>query len=308
MDEILYISHEDGGPELILNKDELLLEALETIVKEYPPLDTYAPPSKGLWNGPSGIAYLFLHVSAERPDLHIANQTALHWADAYLAGTRDAESMSLRAGVRCGITSELLVHQAVRASLTKDVLHVEEFLLNIPAVLAGRYDAEWFSGRAGTLYLLRMIRHWVPESAPLLRESTFLLRATIMAEGPDWKWRGKRSIGAGHGDIGTLTQVALSSPTDAEHQKLEEWLARLLDWQKENGNWPVNEQRDPRAYVQFCHGAPGFVTSLRSLRPVFPNLQDRIDRALLKAGELIWKEGLLKKEPNLCHGAFGNSL
>lgn len=304
---LLYIRHGDDTPPT-LEKDDLLLEALATIVKEYPPEDNYGPPLKGLWNGPTGIAYLFLHVSAAHPELSIAAKPARHWAEAYLSGARDAESMLLEPATRCGISSEILVYQAVRAAISKDISHVNEFLQNIPAVLDGNFEAEWHSGRAGTLYLIRLVQHWVPDSAPLFDEAVAHLRGSILAEGPDWKFRGTRYIGAAHGDIGTLTQVALSSPTDVEKPKLQDWLSRLLDWQKQDGNWAVNEQVDPRPYVQFCHGAPGFVLSLGTIRHLFPALESKIDRAILKGNELVWKEGLLKKEPNLCHGAFGNSL
>ena len=60
--------------------------------------------------------------------------------------------------------------------------------------------------------------------------------------------------------------------------------------------------------VQWCHGAPGFAYSLQALRPYFPQLQGRIDVAVAEAQELVWKQGLLTKEPSLCHGIFGNAL
>ncbi|ETS74293.1 hypothetical protein PFICI_14159 [Pestalotiopsis fici W106-1] len=307
MESPLYLPHGEVASAK-LDRNHLLSEALETIVRDYPPQDSYGQPLKGLWNGPTSIAYLFLHVAAARPELLVASRPARHWAQAYLGGTRDPEAMVLEPSARCGISSEVLAWQAVRASLSGDPAHVAAFLSHVPAVVDGPAEAEWHSGRAGMLYLLRMICHWVPESAPLLQEATALVRGKIVAEGPDWEFKGQRYIGAVHGDIGTLTQVALSGPTVDEKKKLQQWLARLLDWQKQDGNWPVNEQVDPRPYVQFCHGAPGFVQSLKSIRPLFPELDDEISRAITLGNELVWREGLLKKEPNLCHGAFGNCL
>ncbi|KAM0807547.1 putative Squalene cyclase C-terminal domain-containing protein [Seiridium cardinale] len=308
MESLLYVPRSDNTPTPLLDTTELLLEALETILRDCPPQKSYEPPLKGIWNGPTGIAYLFFHVSAARPELTIASKPALHWAQEYLAGTRDAEAMVLDPAVRTGVSSEALMYQALRASVSKEPADVKEFLAKVPAVLDGGIAPEWHSGRAGVLYLVRMISHWVSESAPLLHKAAALLRQSIMADGPDWKFNGRRYIGAVHGDVGTLTQLALTWPTDSEKQKLQEWLVRLLDWQKADGNWAMNEQSDPRPWVQFCHGAAGVVQSLRSIRHVFPDIRNKIDQAISRGSELVWKEGLLAKEPNLCHGAFGNSL
>lgn len=52
----------------------------------------------------------------------------------------------------------------------------------------------------------------------------------------------------------------------------------------------------------------GFALSLQHIRPYFLTLHDRIDSALIKARDITWKEGILKKKPNLCHGVTGNAL
>ena len=53
--------------------------------------------------------------------------------------------------------------------------------------------------------------------------------------------------------------------------------------------------------MQWCHGAPGLVTSLVTL----PR-DDATDRLLAAAGELTWHAGPLRKGPGLCHGTAGN--
>lgn len=75
---------------------------------------------------------------------------------------------------------------------------------------------------------------------------------------------------------------------------------------RENGfaNWRV-QLTDPREpprgwFMQFCHGAPGFVICLGS----FPD--SSLDALLLEAGEAIWNAGPLRKGSNLCHGTGGN--
>ena len=52
--------------------------------------------------------------------------------------------------------------------------------------------------------------------------------------------------------------------------------------------------------MAWCHGAPGFLTSLAALA------DSRLDDVLIAAGELIWTAGPLTKGPGLCHGTAGN--
>lgn len=73
---------------------------------------------------------------------------------------------------------------------------------------------------------------------------------------------------------------------------------------EENGfaNWPALADgglaaRDGTIRTQWCHGAPGIVTSLAS----------RLDEELaLAGGELTWHAGPLVKGASLCHGTAGN--
>ena len=116
-----------------------------------------------------------------------------------------------------------------------------------------------------------------------------------------------------HGSIGIISQIVLCSPKYAS--RLEGNLIEHLDAQCDNGNWHCRSDKPDFAdnpesvyYTQICHGAPGFVLSLIRLRQHFPNLQSRIDGAIKLARQCIWKDGLLKKEPNLCHGITGNAL
>jgi hypothetical protein len=70
-------------------------------------------------------------------------------------------------------------------------------------------------------------------------------------------------------------------------------------------NWPT--AADPfwaaefPIRVQWCHGAPGLITSLADLPQ-----DERIDELLLAAGELVWQAGPLAKGAGLCHGTAGN--
>jgi lantibiotic modifying enzyme len=68
-------------------------------------------------------------------------------------------------------------------------------------------------------------------------------------------------------------------------------------------NWtPTWGPSRPGILVQWCHGAPGFVTSLATLD------DPRLDEVLLAAGELIWMAGPLAKGAGFCHGTAGNGF
>lgn len=72
-------------------------------------------------------------------------------------------------------------------------------------------------------------------------------------------------------------------------------------------NWPTAadsywaEQFPTR--VQWCHGAPGTITSLWSL----PR-EERLDDLLCRAGKLIWTAGPLRRGSGMCHGTVGNGF
>ena len=120
-----------------------------------------------------------------------------------------------------------------------------------------------------------------------------------------------RSIGAGHGfasNVHTLLRGAavLGEARTAElHRAAAETATALcLD---ESGliNWPTAADRfwaeQFPIRVQWCHGAPGLVTSLASL----PR-DDTTDRLLDAAGELTWNAGPASQGAGALPGTAGN--
>ncbi|MFO0761186.1 MAG: LanC-like protein [Byssovorax sp.] len=69
-------------------------------------------------------------------------------------------------------------------------------------------------------------------------------------------------------------------------------------------NWP-GEVAPPKGLpekklIQWCHGAPGVITSIGALP------DRRLDALLTAAGEAVWAAGPLRKGAGLCHGTAGN--
>ncbi|MBE7181347.1 MAG: LanC-like protein, partial [Terriglobus roseus] len=168
---------------------------------------------------------------------------------------------------------------------------------------------EWLYGRAGYLYLLRMVKRAFAGDAnivELVEDTADEVIEAIMDSSRPWKWHGKAYVGAVHGAIGIITQIVLTDPSWAP--KLEGDLAALLSYQYDGGNWPSAIPPGKDRLVQVCHGAPGVILSLLSVQQHFPKLRDRIERCVRKGRECVRERGLLTKEPCLCHGISGNAL
>jgi len=121
-------------------------------------------------------------------------------------------------------------------------------------------------------------------------------------------------LGAAHGFAGDVYALARGALLDAgrraelERRTIEaiEKHARradgLLQW-PETLEWPY-PGRPIVVRTQWCHGAPGLVTSLSSLGPENGELTD----LLVEAGELTWRAGPVATGWGLCHGTAGNGF
>ena len=121
-------------------------------------------------------------------------------------------------------------------------------------------------------------------------------------------------LGAGHGFAGNVFPL-LKGATLLDLDRREELYTRCVATLRamkridDDGavNWPPGtfEPRPgrPGLLMQWCHGAPGVVTSLRDFPPRrFPEME----AMLVGAGHAIWKAGPLTKGYGLCHGTAGN--
>jgi len=118
-------------------------------------------------------------------------------------------------------------------------------------------------------------------------------------------------VGAGHGLAGVLAMLARRPELLPHDRLLPGALAALSRTaQREDGrtNWrPALQEglvhRTGTIRTQWCHGAPGIVTSLAA----FP-ADAELDALLLEGGALTWEAGPLRKGPGLCHGTAGNGF
>jgi hypothetical protein len=120
-------------------------------------------------------------------------------------------------------------------------------------------------------------------------------------------------LGAGHGFAGNVYPLLLgASLLDGERRELlyERCVATLRATALVEGdavNWPqgIGPPRPGRTstLVQWCHGAPGAVTSLAHFPP---HRSAEMESMLLGAGHAVWQAGPLTKGHGLCHGTAGN--
>ena len=313
-----YIPNDVPAQPLDTSPEHLMQTALEKIVKDFPPLDRVPKDAQlGLFLGYLGIPHLFLQLSSLFPNAKIEGQDLRYWAGQYLAAEREDAPKGPKP--TCGLINDNLCHKALKACLSGKLEDVDAFLNELEgaraAIPEGEEDAyatELLLGRAGALYLLRLVRSWVPSrkgeiDGAIAEVAEHLMRRNDYGA-KSWYWHNGCYAGSVHGDIGNMTQLVLSVPSLA--WKMEAHLERLLAMQFPDGGWPMFTDRGETKseMVQFCHGTTGFVFSLKVLRPHFPRLRTAIDASITKSQECVWEKGLLRKEPSICHGILGNAL
>ncbi len=175
---------------------------------------------------------------------------------------------------------------------------------------------ELLLGAPGTMLAARAMYQRTGEArfANLWRASA---RELLKRQEKDGLWtqdlygRRQRCIGAAHGFAGNILALhagseLLDDASSMERRAVE--TARAIALVDGNlASWPIGEGSSrpgtlPR--VQWCHGAPGIVTSLAKLAP-----DDATHGALMTAGgELTWAAGPVAGNAGLCHGTAGNGF
>jgi lantibiotic modifying enzyme len=120
-------------------------------------------------------------------------------------------------------------------------------------------------------------------------------------------------FGAGHGFAGNVYPLLKgASLLDADRREVLydrclEMLSVTAKVEDDAVNWPPETYTPrpdgPRMLMQWCHGAPGFVTGLAD----FPRERSpEMEALLIGAGHAVWIAGPLSKGFGLCHGTAGN--
>lgn len=271
------------------------------------PLDEYGlpvPRDLSLWIGAAGVLWALDRLGAGIGECSVY--------DAYLNQPDVTDSP----GLMMGETGVLLVSWRLQPTREK-----EERLFELVAGNARNPEHELFNGAPGTMLAALHLYEAIDEARwrELWHESADAVWEQFRSD-PELGcriWiqyrRGRliRSIGAGHGFASNVRsllrgEALLNDDRLAELRRAAAETAATLALREEGHvNWPTSA--DPywadqfATRVQWCHGAPGLVTSLSTL----PR-DDATDELLDAAGELVWRAGPLRKGAGLCHGTAGN--
>lgn len=206
-----------------------------------------------------------------------------------------------------GETGVLLV--AFRVAPSREL--ADELDTRIRANVANEAD-ELMWGAPGTMIAARHLLDWTGDERwrDAWTESAEALLARRDADGL-WTQRlyghTERILGPVHGLVGNvlaLTQLGEARRRSALRRTTNQVLVRTAVVERGLANWPPAD-REPlenkrgEIRLQWCHGAPGIVTSAA----------EYLDEGLLLAGaELVWRAGAHRDEKgaSICHGTAGN--
>lgn len=292
----------------------------------------------GIYVGLAGVSYMCYYLS-QHPAFSEHRQEFLDKSEKYLSPALSYVNQPRVKADRSNATAFLLgtcgVHAVAAAvskalgkheessTFIKQYVSVADLLIPVNFLRCG--SDELFVGRAGylcgVLFLQNTFNHQI-----LPEEKLFALCEAIIKSGTDYSrqvnspcplmfsYYETEYLGAAHG-LCAILQMLLSFPNyldrnpEAEH-KVKNSVDFLLSLQTGSGNFPcaMNEVEQPRSdaneLVHWCHGAPGVVYLMAK---AFLRWKERkyMDSCLL-CGEVVWKKGLLKKGPGICHGVAGS--
>jgi len=286
-----------------------------------------------LYVGAAGIAYAFYHV-AQSGLFDDKKEHFLSVAEKYIkASLRELKKVD---PARNGVGSSLMLGHAgiyIVASLIYEALglhnlrneNVQGFFnmhkYCVPLNFFKHGSDELFVGRAGYLAACFMVNK---RFGRIVVSSDIILPLcnTIIDSGRRtskmyahecplvYHYYDTEYIGAGHG-LASILLMLLNFPVcytlkpDVEGD-IRESVDFILSAKDENGNYPpvLGETRDDwNDLVHWCHGASGVVFLMAKAYLVWKD--EKYLQAALHGGELVWKKGLLRKGPGICHGIAG---
>ena len=172
---------------------------------------------------------------------------------------------------------------------------------------------ELFWGSSGTMLAAQVIheRTGAERWAEAWRESADRLwqewREELWLQ--DLSGTTRHILGPAHGFAGNVYALARGRLLDEDRRAALERRAVAVAGkyaQRQDGlaQWPpaLEPGSSSEIRTQWCHGAPGIVTSLAEIAPH----DQQLTELLVAGGELSWRAGPLAKGPGLCHGTAGN--
>ncbi|XP_059059084.1 lanC-like protein 3 [Achroia grisella] len=315
------------GADLAIKKEEiinLINEHVNNIRRRLQPIRTNV--DGGLYVGITGVSFMFYYLSKNS----LLSELKRNYLEKSLEYIKPALEVS--AGDK---TSFLLGDAGTYALATvlykelgndqySEMLGAYKSLYSLylnPKFLKCGGD-EFFVGRAGylagALWLTREIQTQV-----FSNEELYKICDIIVASGREYSTKHRSPsplmyhyykteyLGAAHG-ISFILQMLLTVPgyldyNNSAAKDIRASVDFIASLQTEEGNWPCCMEEiglSDYKLIHWCHGAPGTVYLMAKAYLVYKD--DRFYHACVKAGDVVWRKGLLRKGPGICHGVAGN--
>lgn len=282
-----------------------------------------------VYTGDAGIALLYLELSSK----HLKDeQQCLRLAQQALAKTIKTRQLPTIAqtfrdhSFLLGSAGPLAIGVVLNAKLQQKELS-SQFLqsFNSLAPLIANVDSrmpdELLYGRAGYLFAALWLRQRLGSKSVVAQGNVDAIVDAIVQRGLDlsaaeqrrgrpplmYKWYGEHYMGAAHGIAGIVYMLlkAAAHRRDMLQQYVRPTVDFLIASRLPSGNYPAVESATDDKLVHWCHGAPGMVHLFLESYRVFG--VDAYLQEALQCGELVWRQGLLRKGYGLCHGVAGNA-
>ena len=315
------------GAGVALNKDEIIEQIndqVNNIIKRLQP--NHKNVDGGLYVGITGVSYMFYYLS--KNSLLSANKTA------YIE--KAVEYLTPALEVSAGDKTSFLLGDAgtyALATVLKREIGDEQFAENLKAfkALYTNYlnpkflkcgGDEFFVGRAGyiagALWMSRELQAQI-----FTNEELYKICDMMVLSGREYAKNHKSPcplmyhyynteyLGAAHG-ISFILQILLSVPGYLNFNRhaardIKTTIEFIASIQSHEGNWPccMEEISLPdHKLVHWCHGAPGVIYLMAKAYLIFKD--QKFLNACIRAGEVVWNKGLLRKGPGICHGIAGS--
>uniref|UniRef100_A0AAG5CZZ5 LanC-like protein 3 homolog n=1 Tax=Anopheles atroparvus TaxID=41427 RepID=A0AAG5CZZ5_ANOAO len=311
-------------------------ETVLNLIKNYVGMissNTDKEKREDLYVGAAGIAFMFwkLSRSEETNQLYPCLENATKYiSKAKELAAEKGHSTQSAVAFLCGNAGIAAVSAVISYDMGKaGSLHsdVEEFLKGHRTCSKPEgYDAdEVLVGRAGYLHgaywlnqtiIPKPIQHTVIEDIcrALLKRGRRYATAKRTEPPLMYEYHGKEYLGAAHG-VCAILHALLESPwfgVDESGQyclsltklaDIRQSLDYLLSLQTNDGDFPTRPDSG-RMLAHWCHGCAGAIYLCAKAYLTFR--EEKYLQSCRKCADAIWRRGLLRKGPGICHGVSGN--
>lgn len=283
-----------------------------------PEVENWTSSDYSIYTGTAGVGLLFMRKAPD--DLHNLRTIRKNYLQLEHLKSR-------RVSFLCGDTGPLALGAIISHKLEDKKIYdfcIRKLMAFVKVVKNSGPDLanEYLYGRVGFLYALLYVNKYV--SPPPFSESN--IRSIITAilncgeklakhlkiddECPlMYEWHDTKYLGAAHGISGIIYLLLQAKDYLSEEELntlIKPTIRFLTTLRFPTGNFPSSlGPAKSDKYVQWCHGAPGFLYMYCAAFRVFGE-QHYLNSAI-KCADIIWWRGLLKKGYSLCHGVAGNA-